>query len=76
MRAALGVLFFAVLGLVGNMDRSDQEAVEEFRREWVAVHDQYGEPVLVLRNGGGQLAVASRMEGTRYADALRDVPEK
>jgi len=45
----LGVLFFAVLGIVGivgTMTRNDEESVEEFKREFV-VMDAQGVPQLV-----------------------------
>lgn len=60
VRWLAAVLFFLVLGRIGEMDRRDQEAAEEFGREWMAVHDENGEPRLVSVRGGmrhGQVAV-------------------
>ena len=61
------VVFLVVLGRVGEMDRRDQEAVEEFGREWVAVHDENGEPLLISVKGGMRHG---------HETAVRDVSER
>lgn len=76
MRAAAGFLLFVlVLGVVGDMERQDREAAEEFAREWVAIHDEDGEPVLV-RLKEVHHAKTGETVGVGAPDSVRDLPQR
>jgi hypothetical protein len=64
VRLLAGVIIFAVLGVVGNMDRHDQEAAEQFRREWMTISDESGCPQLVPRHGIGR--------GSEFGESFKD----
>lgn len=61
-----------LVGLVGRQDYRDQQAVEEFRRDYVTVVDATGEPV-VMRKGVGT-PVGGEEVGDAAKSSVRDVP--
>ncbi len=79
MKTIMVLLGFALLGVVGTMDRHDEEAVAEFKRDFVVVMDEQGEPQLVsLKEARETLALYDGFGGRERrhdATAVRYVPK-